>query len=106
MIKMIGLSLAAIAISLTSHIALADETIGKKIYEQACAACHTNGVAGAPKIGDLDAWSVRISKGSEALYISAINGIGAMPAKGGQIAIPDPEIKAAVDYMISNSSKL
>ena len=96
-------SLLTIALSIASSVAFADNEAGKKTYDQACAACHASGVAGAPKLGGKDAWAARIATGNDALYASAINGKGAMPAKGGQVAIPDEEIKATVDYMVSSS---
>ena len=75
---------------------------GKKLYESACMACHTTGVAGAPKLGDKAAWTGRIQQGSAVLYEHAIKGFqgksGMMPAKGGSSA-SDEEVKAAVDYM-------
>lgn len=67
-----------------------------------CAACHASGAAGAPIVGDAEAWAERIAKGSEVLYGNAINGIGAMPAKGG-LNLSDNTIKAAVDYMLEQS---
>lgn len=57
-------------------------------------------------MSDINAWTVSIKKGSQALYFSALNGKGAMPAKGGQAQLSDAQIKAAVDYIISNSTQL
>ncbi len=74
---------------------------GKKIYDSACMACHGVGVAGAPKAGDKSAWSTSVAKGKTALYISAIQGVRAMPAKGGNPSLSDEEVKAAVDYLVS-----
>jgi cytochrome c5 len=76
---------------------------GEKVYKGLCFSCHDNGVAGAPKVGDADAWSARIATGMDAMYETSLNGKGAMPAKGGNPALSDAEIKAAVDYMIANS---
>lgn len=73
---------------------------GKKIYEASCVACHGSGVAGAPKAGDKAAWTPRIKAGKDALYASALHGKNAMPAKGGNPALSDAEVKAAVDYMV------
>lgn len=76
---------------------------GEKVYKGICFSCHDVGVAGSPKLGDKAAWAARIATGNEALYTSALNGKGAMPAKGGNPALSDAEIKAAVDFMVSKS---
>lgn len=76
---------------------------GEAVYKQACAACHAAGVAGAPKLGDAAQWGGRISKGKDGLYASAINGMGLMPPKGGNLALSDEQVKAAVDYMVDSS---
>ncbi len=73
---------------------------GEKIYKATCFACHDVGVAGAPKLGDKAAWDARIATGKDALYASSINGKNAMPPKGGNAALADADIKAAVDYMV------
>lgn len=74
---------------------------GAAIYAQVCTACHATGVAGAPKRGDAAAWAPRLEKGVEALYSSAINGLGIMPPKGGNPNLTDAEVKAAVDHLIA-----
>ncbi|MEM8593932.1 MAG: c-type cytochrome [Pseudomonadota bacterium] len=76
---------------------------GGEVYETACAGCHTTGAAGAPKLGDVGAWASRMSKGKSSLYSNAINGVGAMPAKGACASCSDDEIKVAVDFMITKS---
>jgi cytochrome c5 len=77
---------------------------GKTLYNQACALCHGNGLAGAPKFGDKAAWAPRLAQGTAILYQHAIGGfqgkVGMMPPKGGSSA-PDADVKAAVDYMVS-----
>ena len=72
---------------------------GKSTYDTTCMACHGTGVAGAPKFGDKAAWAPRLAQGKDALYGSALKGKGAMPPKGGNTALPDDAVKAAVDYM-------
>jgi cytochrome c5 len=72
---------------------------GKATYDTTCHVCHGAGVAGAPKFGDKAAWAPRIKQGKAALYNSALKGKGAMPAKGGNAALSDDAVKAAVDYM-------
>jgi cytochrome c5 len=74
---------------------------GKATYDAACVACHAAGVAGAPKSGDKEAWAPRLKQGAEALYEAALKGKGAMPPKGGNTALPDADVKAAVDFMVS-----
>ena len=73
---------------------------GEALYKQACTACHAAGIAGAPKSGDKTAWAPRIGLGVNALTASVIKGKGIMPARGGS-AGSDPEIKAAVEYMLA-----
>jgi cytochrome c5 len=80
---------------------------GQQVYQASCVACHDAGIAGAPKVGDRSQWAKRIAKGLDALYAGAVNGIqgsaGVMPAKGGNPALSDAEVKAAVDYMVVQS---
>jgi len=73
-------------------------------YQSKCFACHGTGAAGAPKLGDKAAWESRIAAGKDSLYNNAINGKGAMPAKGGHASLSDDAIKAIVDHMVSNSN--
>jgi cytochrome c oxidase subunit 2 len=72
---------------------------GKATYDTTCTACHSTGAAGAPKLGDKAAWAPRIAQGKNTLYNSALHGKGAMPPKGGNTALADNAVKAAVDYM-------
>ena len=80
---------------------------GQQVYRNACVACHGTGIAGAPKLGDANQWAKRIAKGIDTLYASAIDGLqggtGVMPAKGGNPALSDAEVKAAVDYLVAQS---
>lgn len=76
---------------------------GEDIYGSKCIACHGSGAAGAPKLGDTAAWAARIGKGIDVLYTGAISGINGMPAKGLCMDCSDDEIKATVDYMLSQS---
>jgi cytochrome c5 len=76
-----------------------DSAKGKSVYESSCAACHSAGVAGAPKTGDKAAWAPRLKTGKDALYAAVIKGKGAMPPKGGNASLSDADIKAAVDYL-------
>lgn len=80
--------------------AAGDAAKGKGVYDSSCAACHSAGVAGAPKTGDKAAWAPRLKSGKDALYASVLKGKGAMPAKGGNPSLSDADVKASVDYMI------
>jgi cytochrome c5 len=71
---------------------------GEEVFKAQCSACHTAGVAGAPKFGDAGAWGARIKNGYEALLNSALKGKGAMGAQGGG-DFEDAEIGRAVVYM-------
>ncbi len=89
------------AVALPPAVQAAASGGGEATYKQACMACHGAGIAGAPKAGDKGSWSARIAKGKATLYQSALKGLNAMPAKGGQTALPDADVKAAVDYMLN-----
>lgn len=91
---------------LTSHVntASADgaELTPKQLYTGACLACHASGVANAPKLGDSEAWKVRLANGLDALVDSAIAGKGAMPPNGGSAYSPE-QIRQVVDYILAES---
>ncbi len=76
---------------------------GEGVYSKACVACHSTGVAGAPKVGDKAAWEPRMAQGMEALLNAAIKGKGAMPPKGGNMSLSDEEVKGAVRYMLEKT---
>ena len=89
--------------TVTAAPAAAGKPDGKKTYDTACMACHATGAANAPKFGDKAAWAPRIKTGAEALYASSLKGKGAMPPKGGNAALADADVKAAVDYIVAGS---
>jgi cytochrome c5 len=73
---------------------------GKATFDKTCAVCHATGLAGAPKFGDKGAWAPRIATGLDTLHNSALHGKNAMPPKGGNLALTDADVIAAVDYMV------
>lgn len=85
----------------------AAEPSGKQVFDQSCAACHATGVAGAPRLGDQAAWKERIAQGMDTLYQHSIQGFqgktGFMPPKGGNPSLSDAQVKAAVDFMVSQA---
>ncbi len=75
---------------------------GKAVYERTCAVCHNAGIVGSPRLGVADDWMQRLLKGLPVLYGSALEGTSrGMPRKGGNPALPDADVRAAVDYMLS-----
>ena len=82
-------------------IAAAAPAIDGKALYAACAGCHDNRIAGAPKPGDAAAWAPRLTAGVDSLTTNAIKGKGAMPPKGGRMDYSDAQIRAIVEYMTS-----
>ncbi|RUR12020.1 cytochrome c5 family protein [Legionella sp. km772] len=79
------------------------QKVGKKIYERFCVVCHRDGLVGAPKFHDEQAWESRLAgKKLEELVASAIKGLNAMPAKGTCYECNEEDIKSAVEYMLPN----
>jgi cytochrome c5 len=76
---------------------------GEAIYTSTCAACHGTGAAGAPKFGDAAAWGPRIKQGYDTLVQHALQGIRAMPAKGGNPDLDNIEVARAVAYMANKA---
>ena len=99
-----ALLLPFLAIALSALPALAAERSGKEVVDTVCAACHTTGKDGAPKLGDQAAWAQRASKGLDKLTQNAISGVRNMPAHGGQAALTDLEMTRAVGYMVSGGN--
>lgn len=77
---------------------------GATIYAALCTGCHTGGIAGAPKL-EKAAWGARIAQGIETLHTHAIVGYngkaGVMPARGGNPALSDEQVKVTVDWMLT-----
>lgn len=110
-IKMVGLEFGGAASTESAPTAVAQVAkvysqenlaAGKKVYEMACTACHTPGMAGAPKIGDSASWVGRIDKDEAILVSNVINGFNVMPPRGGRSELSDEEIEWAVRYMLDS----
>jgi len=76
---------------------------GDQVYNASCLACHSTGIAGAPKLGDQAAWAPRAAKGIDGLLATAVSGLNAMPPKGTCADCSDQELKAAIEYMLTQS---
>ncbi|MCW8808576.1 MAG: c-type cytochrome [Rhodanobacter sp.] len=91
-----------------SQVAYGGTTDGKTIYGHLCTSCHTAGIAGAPKLGDKAMWSPRIAQGIDILIKHATEGYHGpdgnfMPAKGGNPALNDEQIKNAVRWIVDQA---
>jgi len=75
----------------------------QQIVENTCAACHASGTLGAPVIGTQGDWSARLDKGADSLVKNAMNGLNAMPPKGGDASLSEAELKGAIGYMLAES---
>lgn len=82
------------------QVAFDGSTDGQMIYQNVCAACHDSGVAGAPMVSDAESWGDRLDQGRDSLVQTAIEGMGAMPPRGGRNDLSDEQVAASVDYML------
>ena len=98
-------AVAAAAAKAASQVAYGGTMDGSVIYGQLCTGCHTSGAGGAPTLTAAGMGS-RAGKGMETLYKHAIEGFqgeaGVMPAKGGNPALTDDQVKVTVDWMMAN----
>ena len=73
-------------------------------YNRTCRICHDNGVGGAPKTGDVDAWRPRLEKGMESLIRATNRGVNGMPPKGMCYECSDQDYEALISYMSTTAS--
>lgn len=99
-------ALKAAAAAAASQVAYGGTTDGKAIFDNLCTGCHTSGAGGAPKL-DAAGIGARAAQGLELLVKHAIEGYtgtaGVMPAKGGNPALTDEQVRAAVEWMVAQS---
>lgn len=98
----------AAAKAAASQVAYGGTTDGKTIYDHLCTSCHTAGIAGAPKLGNKSMWGPRIAEGLDTLIKHATEGYHGpdgnfMPPKGGNPALTDEQIKAAVTWIVGQA---
>lgn len=74
--------------------------MGERYYQRVCATCHDHGLAGAPILGDADAWEIRLAKGTPKLVQNAVDGLGEMPPRGGDPSLRKEAVRLAVEYMM------
>ena len=91
-------AVALVGLGFLSMSPFATAADGKATYEAICAA---SGVADAPKLGDKAAWAPRMAAGKAGLVASVKNGKGVMPPNASGAKLSDPDISAAVDFMLA-----
>jgi cytochrome c5 len=80
---------------------------GRTLWIGTCRACHLMGVAGAPAVTNFAEWDLRLPKGVDALYQSALNGIRGpdgqfrMPPRGGNQRLSDEQVRLALEYKVA-----
>ena len=100
-------AVAAAAASAASQVAYGGTTDGAVVFNNLCTGCHTSGAGGAPKL-DASGIGARVAaQGLDELVKKATSGFtgstGVMPAKGGNHALTDAQIKATVEWMVAQS---
>ncbi len=95
----------AAAKAAAAQVAYGGTTDGKTIYGNLCHSCHDTGAGGAPKMSDKADWAPRVAAGLDTLVKHAIDGYtgktGVMPPRGGNPSLNDEQVKATVDWIVS-----
>ena len=99
---------AAASAALAANVPFDGRTDGAEIFNNGpCTGCHTAGVGGAPKLDAAGIGARAAEQGVEMLIKKATEGFqgaaGVMPAKGGNPALTDAQMKAVVEWMVAQS---
>ncbi|WP_131781443.1 c-type cytochrome [Legionella gresilensis] len=76
---------------------------GQQIVQHFCANCHAEKPLielGAPKIGVLMDWEIRMKQGFTKVFAHTAEGLGAMPARGGCFECTDKQLQLAILAML------
>ena len=87
---------------ITTAFGIAVAADGATTYKQICSSCHETGADDAPQLENKVEWQLRITKGTDALYASILNKKCDL-LKDLRKDLSDDKIKAAVNYMISQT---
>ncbi|MFK7967324.1 MAG: cytochrome c5 family protein [Burkholderiaceae bacterium] len=101
-----GLGLPALQAESRYPVLTGTTVHGRDVWLGTCESCHAYGIAGSPNPDEPDAWRERLKKPRAVLHEHAINGFFGpedthMPPRGGNPALSDEDVQAAVDYMIA-----
>lgn len=81
---------------------------GEQIYAHYCANCHALKPLiplGAPRIGVLEDWQVRLKQGAEQLIKHSDEGLNAMPPRGGCFECTDKQLLLAIIILLPKKLK-
>lgn len=81
---------------------------GQGVYRHFCANCHAKKPLiqlGAPRFRQKNDWHDRLAQKEETLFKHLLEGINAMPARGGCFECSDKELKEALIYMLPKKGK-
>jgi cytochrome c5 len=89
---------ATAAVTEEQAVAFDGSLDAEMIYNSVCLVCHGTGAAGAPIPGS-EAMAQRAEKGMDAMLQAALNGLNAMPARGGRADLSDEQVRVVVEFM-------
>ena len=100
-------AMKAAAAAAASQVAYGGTLDGSVIFGNLCTGCHTSGAGGAPKLDAAGIGARFAEQGLDMLVSRAIEGYtgsaGVMPAKGGNPALTDEQVRATVEWMVEQS---
>jgi cytochrome c5 len=85
----------------------ADLAAGEETYNKFCFACHKDGIAGSPKLGDVALWTPRAEKGMATLVKHVTEGYtgdaGIMPPMGTCMDCTEEDFINAIAYILDKA---
>ncbi|HSG90128.1 MAG TPA: c-type cytochrome [Pseudomonadales bacterium] len=79
---------------------------GELTWRRNCYSCHASGAAGAPRLGDAEAWAPRVAQGWPTLMRHTLEGLRGMPARGLCRQCDDEELAVTLAWMLTRSGGL
>lgn len=75
-----------------------------QLWSNSCALCHVDGTAGAPRVGDREAWQPRLAQGMAVLLKHTVEGLNDMPPLGYCMACENKHFTAMIEFMSGGST--